>query len=611
MPENQDRPSFPNDLNKNKASDATYEVTFELEDESLSNANEQVQKLSDENSVIEIDGQYYDLNSAEEVTPEDIRKDQYPEEGKKKKEKKRRQPKNKVVFWIFFALALISWAALIYYCKQFYDIFMTFDMFPAKWGQWLLYGMIGVCAFTALFIFIPKILTVGKGFAFLLNCALVGALVFACDYLPSIRTNIEILFTEVPTKGDLEIQFYELKPTEPIATETTEENTEESSEETSEEPEINIHDYADKTFIVQKTNDRENQDYALKVLKRELEVDDVKLLEVDDLWQGVEAFYSGQGDIMVLNSSYVPVIENVSEYETFSDDTRIVYNVHKKVDIIDTVETNVTEEPFTVLIAGNDLEGEIVTDGRTDVNMMVTVNPKTKQVVINSMTRDAWIPNPAIGYMNDKLTHMGVMGIQNTMDALEYTMDEHIDYYVLVNFDTFVNIINAVGGIDIDNPYRCWTYKGYVEEGPVHFDGRWALAYVRERYSLENGDFDRNVHQQIVLKALIEKLTTVEAITHINDILESMQGMFVTNLTMNEIYSLAQMQLDDMARWNIVMYHVTGSTGMEPCASMGTINKFSIVYPNYDEINFIASQIDRVVAGEIVTQEDTASSEAE
>ncbi len=123
-------------------------------------------------------------------------------------------------------------------------------------------------------------------------------------------------------------------------------------------------------------------------------------------------------------------------------------------------------------------------------------------MMIVGFPRDTYIPNPAINYGLDKLTHLRNDGIQNTMKGVSEYYGVDIDYYGVVNFNTFKYIVDAMDGIDIDNPYSFRSSSYEFPEGVIHLDGTKALAYVRERKSLPNGDYDRSHHQTIALKAI-------------------------------------------------------------------------------------------------------------
>ena len=175
---------------------------------------------------------------------------------------------------------------------------------------------------------------------------------------------------------------------------------------------------------------------------------------------------------------------------------------------------------------------------------------------------------------------------------------------MLVNFTTFEDIINAIDGVDIDNPFEFTTHftERTYPQGTLHLDGELALEYVRERYSLPNGDFDRNLHQQIVLSAIIHKLLSPDLISSFNNILSALQGKFLTNVSTDSIYALCKKQLDQNIQWNIVKYHLDGDTGNEYCASAPD-QVLSVVYLYQNQVDFINTEIDKVMNDETISQE--------
>jgi len=204
----------------------------------------------------------------------------------------------------------------------------------------------------------------------------------------------------------------------------------------------------------------------------------------------------------------------------------------------------------------------------------------------------------------DKLTHLGNHGIFNTIKGVNNHFSIDIDYYGEVIFDTFRNIVDAVDGIDVNNPYYFTTYGGNggqysisdyeFPEGNIHLTGDSALAYCRERYNLPNGDYGRNEHQTIALKALIQKLLSPSILENYNEILNALNGQFLTNMDMNDIFKLIAMQLEDNRSWDIITYHLGGEGVMQGTASMGwdrmlyTVNLFD------SQINFIRNEIEKM-----------------
>jgi anionic cell wall polymer biosynthesis LytR-Cps2A-Psr (LCP) family protein len=130
-----------------------------------------------------------------------------------------------------------------------------------------------------------------------------------------------------------------------------------------------------------------------------------------------------------------------------------------------------------------------------------------------------------------------------------------------------------------------------------------ALSYCRERYNLANGDYDRNEHQSIVIQGIIDKLTSTEILTNFNDVLNSLQGQFLTNLSTDTIYGLAEQQLNDGGSWNMVRYHLGGTGTMAGTVSMGWNRMLYVVEPFDSQITFVNEQVNKVLNGETITQE--------
>ena len=512
-------------------------------------------------------------------------------------------------------VAKVSLLGVVIASISFYLVFKTFPMFPPMWATYLLIALLVVLLLLGFICLWPKIHYTGKILTMILNFLICICLGIGCWYLPHVRSQIEKAFAEVPIEGEAEINFYVLKDKETnTGTDDIAENIADNEEEEATEKVYDIGNYKEATFIVQESTDLENQEYAMLVLKRELLVDDVKTIVVANIFEAVDALNEGLGDVMVLNVSYLPMIEDITGYEEFSDTIDKAYTVYKKLQISNLADSvDVTTKPFNIMIVGNDSFGKKVsTTGRTDVNMVASVNPLTKQVTFVTVPRDAYVPNTCLYKNDDKLTHVGIYGVKCTEETLENYFGIKINYYIVINFSSLIKMVDALGGIDINNPYKfssnkLKTWKGTFNKGLIHLNGKQALVYCRERYNVKGGDFGRAAHQTLVIKAMIEKMTQPAVITKVDKILESLTGTFKTNISMDEIYALAQMQLDDMAVWNIVNYSLTGSTGMDVCASMGTKNKYSVVYVNKKQLSFVKAVIKSVQNGEIITQEKLPS----
>ena len=368
---------------------------------------------------------------------------------------------------------------------------------------------------------------------------------------------------------------------------------------------VDMKDYADAVYGTTIETDTTNQQYALKQLKQ-LCGKQVQTIDKNALSDAVQAFYDNHTDILIMSEALAGTISDIQGFENFETDTKILYSFDRPIDASasDTVAVDMTTKPFTIFFGGNDTEGSLSLQGRTDVDMTVTINPNTHQIIISNLPRDSWIKNPYYNDKRDKLTHLGLAGIDNTLKGLGNIYGIEIPNYVIVNFTTFMSIVSALGGVTIQNPYTFTAITGTVfYEGEISMPADIALLYCRERENLPGGDFDRNMHQQIVMKAIIDKLTSKDIITKFDSLLNEINGQFLTNISPNSLYALAQKQLDEGIEWNIVNYHVGGETGMEICAS-ATGQYLSVVYPYDNQIEFVRNEIQKVMDGETITQEE-------
>lgn len=349
------------------------------------------------------------------------------------------------------------------------------------------------------------------------------------------------------------------------------------------------------TVITNTNQDKTNQKEAVGKLD-ELTDNTAKKIDADSVMDAADKFMNNEGQMLLINASFMSLLSGTEGYENLLDQVVSVYTIyieHKEQTAEPTPALVTGNNTFSVFIGGNDQEGKLSDSGRTDVDIVVTMNPNTHDMLITSFPRDSFIANPALDNQPDKLTYLGVMGIKNTVEGLSKVLDTDIDYYVLVNFTTYRKIINAVGGVDVFNPYSFSVDGKEFAQGEIHLNGKDALNYVRERHSLPDGDFGRNQHQQLVLSALIRKILSPSMIVNFSSLLNALNGTFLTNLSSDQIYAMAQKQLADNPSWHMRTYQIKGLTGSEYTASMPG-RQLSVVYPYAQQIEFVAEQIDHL-----------------
>ncbi len=327
--------------------------------------------------------------------------------------------------------------------------------------------------------------------------------------------------------------------------------------------------------------------------------------KIEDYVKLADELYAGNVDVIIVGNEYKSMLEQ--NHENFDAETKVIASYEiTKVNKSTTVPTNVTENPFTIYVTGIDAYGDVSTVSRSDVNLIITVNPKTKQILMVSIPRDTEVILHSKKAM-DKLTHSGLYGHEETISTIEDFLDVEINYYARTNFSGIIDIVDALGGITIDSPYDEFeTLHGnyIIPKGINEMDGDMALCFVRERYRLPNGDFDRGRNQQMLLSALLDKAMSPSTITNFSNILNSLEGTFETDMSGDEIKSLINMQMSNMSEWSIHKVQVSGNgyKTTKTYSMWGT--EVYVMEPNGTAMKQIKQLIDEVEAGKVLTDID-------
>lgn len=278
--------------------------------------------------------------------------------------------------------------------------------------------------------------------------------------------------------------------------------------------------------------------------------------------------------------------ELLEENEDLNVSLRYIYNVTTTTKIdINPKQLNVTKDPFIIYITGIDTYGDISTVARSDVNIVVTVNPKTKKILLVTIPRDYYVQLHGTTGRKDILTHAGFYGTDMSVSTIEDLLNIDIDYYVRLNFSTLIKVIDVIGGIDVYSNFTFNTYGYQFYEGYNHLNGEYALAFSRARKNFDGGDKQRGKNQLQVIEALIKKITTSSVLlNNYLSILESLDGTFQTNIESKSIYALVKMQLSDMPELNIEKYSLDGFNGQDYTYSLGDILAF-VMEPDYETVN--------------------------
>lgn len=230
---------------------------------------------------------------------------------------------------------------------------------------------------------------------------------------------------------------------------------------------------------------------------------------------------------------------------------------------IETAKNTSLDTPFTIYLSGIDNRDHTMPyAARSDVNLILVVNPAKHKILILNTPRDFYVPL-AMNGQNDKLTHAGLYGVNESIHTLENFYQIKINYYARINFDAFSSIIDQLGGVDVTIPYTVNTYHGgrHYAPGSYHLNGDEALDFARERVSISwaGGDRERGRNQEKILSAVIKKLQTdVISLSKFDQIFASVAKNIQTNFTSSDIKYLVQKQLVNLTNWQIEMIDVDG-----------------------------------------------------
>jgi polyisoprenyl-teichoic acid--peptidoglycan teichoic acid transferase len=238
------------------------------------------------------------------------------------------------------------------------------------------------------------------------------------------------------------------------------------------------------------------------------------------------------------------VVAGIGGYAYYLYDTAkdAVKDMHEKVET-DKPKPIITGDkkdlkPISILLLGVDeRKGD---RGRSDTMIVIGIDPKKDKMLMFNIPRDTRTEIIGKGF-DDKINHAYAFGgTQMAMDTVENFLDTPIDYYVKVNMESFRDIVNAVGGVEVNNP-KAFDYEGYsFPAGVQELNGDAALAYSRMRYEDTKGDLGRNDRQRQIITSIINKGASVSSITKFDNILDILGENVKTNMTFNEMKDIQQ-----------------------------------------------------------------------
>ena len=364
------------------------------------------------------------------------------------------------------------------------------------------------------------------------------------------------------------------------------------------DPAESLDDIKGYKIATQNATDQKNTDHMLgqmrKVMDANFEVTGYESIEVL-----AQALLDKETDVAVYNEAFTGIIED--SIKDYRDKVKIIYQYGIDTELKEAKKDGpIQDRVFHIYISGIDVYGPITTNSRSDVNIIMSVNPESKQILLTTTPRDYYVEIPEIsGGSKDKLTHAGIYGVDRSMATLDSIYDIDIDYYARVNFTSLIQMVDVLGGIDVNSQYA-FSAGGYdFTEGINHLNGEQALAFARERHSFEDGDNQRGKNQEAVIVGMLQKAMSPAILKDAPALIDSVSDSVETNMSRKEMAALINMQLDEGGSWNIVSANAVGTGDSQSCYSSGS-QLLYVMQPDWASVNVIKQKLKDLKQGNII-----------
>lgn len=329
---------------------------------------------------------------------------------------------------------------------------------------------------------------------------------------------------------------------------------------------VTLKDYEfDEDSVIGKISDEEDVEgfiLANKLIEKEGLTN--KISNYGDYLEMVVDLYEKDIDAILMPSNYVAIYENMEGYENIATETVIVHEYSELMENQDVTITSSKDfsEPLTFLIMGVDSESNGLNANAAfngDTLMVASINPKTLDVILLSIPRDTYVPISCNNNKYSKINSAAAYGTNCVISTVSNLLEIEIDYFAKINFKGVVELVDALGGVEVDvqkpdyNSYNGQNYGGKmceqnsdrqfgdklvcVEPGLQVLNGEEALAYARNRHLYIRGDLDRVVHQQQIVEAIAKKLLNFSTLTDFQEILTAISNNISTNMETKQILS--------------------------------------------------------------------------
>ncbi len=340
-----------------------------------------------------------------------------------------------------------------------------------------------------------------------------------------------------------------------------------------------------------------NNNKVLEKLKSKVKTNDLKFNNINEMYNDLD---NKKIQSLVAPESLIDLLEE--DNYSVKDNIKVIYKFKISTKENSSDKKLTTLKPVNIYISGSDSRGEISDRSRSDVNMILTLNPKTNKILLTNIPRDYYVKLHNTTGLNDKLTHAGIYGTEMSKTTLEDLFNIDISSTIKVGFQSVIKIVDLVGGIDIYSDQELTTSGSdggatpvHIVVGNNHLTGAEALSFARERHAYTKGDRQRGENQQLVLEALINKLTKDKTmLLKYNEFLENLKTSYKTDISEEFIKNLVRYQLDDMPSWTIEKQEVDGTGSYAQTYSIPGRNLY-VMIPNTDSVTKATKKINKVL----------------
>ena len=311
--------------------------------------------------------------------------------------------------------------------------------------------------------------------------------------------------------------------------------------------------------------------------------------DIDSLYTGL---LYGEVAAIIIEDNFKTMMEENDDSLKYRTTTIDTYKYSKKLSNV-SKNIDITNEQFIIYISGIDTYGDISDVSRSDVNILATINPINHKILLISIPRDYYINVHSKG-KKDKLTHIGIYGIDESIKSLEDLFNIDINYYIKVNFNSLIDVVDMLGGINVNSSKSFTSKDGYKYNiGHNKLNGEEVLSFVRERYAFAEGDLMRGFNQEEVIKSLISEFSATKVLLKYDSFLEKLSNKIETNMKESEIISLINLQLKEKIKWDISVYNLDGENSLEYTYTYPN-EKLYVMLPNNDMVKTAKMKIENL-----------------